>query len=92
MDKVPNADRYPIPQDDRLTDTIIGLVADLLHHHGFPPVFARRDLKRLRDAISAFLYGPLGSDHRARTGPNREALDQAASHHSVPAAHRRDAA
>lgn len=58
MDNVPNADRYPIPQDDRLTDLVVELVADLLTHHGFPPAFSRPDLQRLRDALSVFLYGP----------------------------------
>ena len=62
MDTVPNAARYPIPKDDRLTDLVVGLVGDLLQHHGFPAVFSGPDVQRLRDALSVFLYGPRTPD------------------------------
>lgn len=61
MDTVPNAAHYPIPQDDRLTDEVVELVADPLCHRGFPPIFSEPDLNRLRDALSLFLYGPCPS-------------------------------
>lgn len=61
MDKVPNPARYPIPQDDRLTDLVVELVADLLCHRGFPSIFSEPDLHRLRDALALFLYGPCPS-------------------------------
>lgn len=69
---------FPIPPDNRMTDDILGLVADLLTHHGYPFIDGA-DLDRLREALRHFLYGPAwcpgapaGSDGECRLpGPHQ---------------------
>lgn len=52
---------YPVsfdPDDRRLDDQVVGLVADLLHFKGFPFIGdpGTADFERLRNALHGFVY------------------------------------
>jgi hypothetical protein len=57
---VPN---YPLPfdpDDRRLNDEVVALVAELLQFKGFPFVQDGPDFDRLRDALRGFVYADGG--------------------------------
>lgn len=74
---------YPIPPDDRLTDEVVELVADLLTHRGYPFIDDGADLDRLREALRQFLYGPDGDIDHGLVRPYARAGQRPTARHAL---------